>query len=253
MPGGDGAGRQGREPGVLRHPAGARPAAVRAGAVEGVRHRGARAVGRLGGLLRTGRGSSTSAAGAAVRLEDRPCGAGDAWSGSTSASSMIEQRAEDPMLVENVVGDMEALPFDDGSFDAALFVGRAPPRARPAAGAPGGSTGSCARRSGCSPPSRARSGSAGPGVAPVPGHAHEFRFSLPVPDRTDARGWVHRRPRRRQAHAPPPRPPRAAPSVALRPSAAPIGSTGRSRAVPGYTRLAELALVRATAIDRRES
>src|SRR5215467_6606306 len=37
--------------------------------------------------------------------------------------SMIEQRAEDPLLVENHVGDMEALPFEDASFDAALFVG----------------------------------------------------------------------------------------------------------------------------------
>ena len=37
--------------------------------------------------------------------------------------SMIDQRAEDPMLTENLVGDMEALPFEDASFDAALFVG----------------------------------------------------------------------------------------------------------------------------------
>src|SRR5215469_11603245 len=39
------------------------------------------------------------------------------------SASMIEQRAEDPMLTENIVGDMEALPFDDALFDAALFVG----------------------------------------------------------------------------------------------------------------------------------
>src|SRR5689334_5547450 len=29
------------------------------------------------------------------------------------SQSMIEQRSEDPLLAENVVGDMEALPFDD--------------------------------------------------------------------------------------------------------------------------------------------
>jgi demethylmenaquinone methyltransferase/2-methoxy-6-polyprenyl-1,4-benzoquinol methylase len=38
------------------------------------------------------------------------------------SESMIRQRAEDPLLTENVVGDMEALPFDDDSFDAALVV-----------------------------------------------------------------------------------------------------------------------------------
>jgi SAM-dependent methyltransferase len=35
---------------------------------------------------------------------------------------MIEGRRDDPLLVENVVGDMEQLPFADGSFDACLFV-----------------------------------------------------------------------------------------------------------------------------------
>ena len=39
------------------------------------------------------------------------------------SESMVQQRAEDPLLPENVVGDMEALPFADGEFDAALFVG----------------------------------------------------------------------------------------------------------------------------------
>jgi ubiquinone/menaquinone biosynthesis C-methylase UbiE len=38
------------------------------------------------------------------------------------SASMIEQRGHDPRLVENVVGDMEALPFADESFDAALFA-----------------------------------------------------------------------------------------------------------------------------------
>jgi Methyltransferase domain len=37
------------------------------------------------------------------------------------SESMIEQRGEDPLLTENIVGDMEALPFEDESFDAALF------------------------------------------------------------------------------------------------------------------------------------
>src|SRR5205085_372102 len=38
------------------------------------------------------------------------------------SESMIRQRLEDPLLEHNVVGDMEALPFRDGLFDAALFV-----------------------------------------------------------------------------------------------------------------------------------
>jgi SAM-dependent methyltransferase len=38
------------------------------------------------------------------------------------SESMIRQRGEDSQLAENVVGDMEALPFEDGSFDAAMFV-----------------------------------------------------------------------------------------------------------------------------------
>lgn len=38
------------------------------------------------------------------------------------SEAMVRQRAEDPLLAENVVGDMEALPFEAGSFDAVLFV-----------------------------------------------------------------------------------------------------------------------------------
>lgn len=38
------------------------------------------------------------------------------------SEEMVRQRAEDPLLTENVVGDMEALPFEAQSFDAALFV-----------------------------------------------------------------------------------------------------------------------------------
>jgi SAM-dependent methyltransferase len=38
------------------------------------------------------------------------------------SESMVRQRGEDPLLAENVVGDMEALPFADEMFDAAMFV-----------------------------------------------------------------------------------------------------------------------------------
>ena len=38
------------------------------------------------------------------------------------SESMVEQRGEDPLLTTNVVGDMEALPFEAETFDAALFA-----------------------------------------------------------------------------------------------------------------------------------
>jgi SAM-dependent methyltransferase len=38
------------------------------------------------------------------------------------AEAMVRQRALDPLLQLNVVADMEALPFADESFDAAMFV-----------------------------------------------------------------------------------------------------------------------------------
>ena len=38
------------------------------------------------------------------------------------AEAMIRQRREDPLLPANVVGDMEALPFADDSFDALLYI-----------------------------------------------------------------------------------------------------------------------------------
>jgi SAM-dependent methyltransferase len=38
------------------------------------------------------------------------------------SETMIHQREQDPLLSENVVADMEALPFGDESFDGALFV-----------------------------------------------------------------------------------------------------------------------------------
>src|SRR5205823_2459924 len=48
--------------------------------------------------------------------------AGVTVAGLDISEEMVRQRGEDPLLTENVVGDMEALPFPDESFDAALFV-----------------------------------------------------------------------------------------------------------------------------------
>ena len=131
------------------------------------------------------------------------------------------------MLVENVVGDMEALPFEDGSFDAALFVGalhHVPdplPALREASRVvrPGG-------RLFAAEPCSLRVGKAG--VAPVPGHAHEFRFSLPFLTGRMREAGVRRRRRRRESA---PRSGSPAPCCAGRRSArsaAPTGSTGRS-------------------------
>jgi SAM-dependent methyltransferase len=158
--------------------------------------------------------------------------------------SMVEQRAEDPLLVENVVGDMEALPFGDGSFDAALFVGALHHVPDPHAALreafrvvrPGG-------RLFAAEPCSLRVRRAG--VAPVPGHDHEFRFSLTfltgcmreagfaVDDIAGKRTVL-----------------RFARPVLRRPSLAAFRRADRLDrtlgAVPGYTRLAELALIRAT-------
>ena len=38
------------------------------------------------------------------------------------SESMVAQRGDDPLLTENVVGDMEALPFQGETFDAVMFV-----------------------------------------------------------------------------------------------------------------------------------
>jgi len=165
--------------------------------------------------------------------------------------SMIDQRAEDPLLTENLVGDMEALPFDDASFDAALFVGalhHVPdplPALREAFRVvrPGG-------RLFAAEPCSLRVGKAG--VAPVPGHAHEFRVSLPfligrmqtagfaVDDVTGKRTVL-----------------RFARPVVRNPSLSAFRRADRLdralAAVPGYTRLAELALVRATRRERRQT
>jgi ubiquinone/menaquinone biosynthesis C-methylase UbiE len=93
------------------------------------------------------------------------------------SASMIEQREEDPLLTENVVADMEAIPFPDGSFDAAMFVGclHHVPDPLPALREahrilrPGGTLFAAE-------PCSLRVGRAG--VAPVPGHQHEFRFTM---------------------------------------------------------------------------
>ena len=93
------------------------------------------------------------------------------------SESMVQQRAEDPLLPENVVGDMEALPFADGEFDAALFVGclHHVPDPLPAL-----REAHRVVRSGgalfAAEPCSLRVGSAG--IAPVSGHPHEFRFSM---------------------------------------------------------------------------
>jgi len=92
------------------------------------------------------------------------------------SESMIRQRFEDPLLEDNVVGDMEALPFRDGVFDAVMFVAalhhvpqplRALQEARRVL-RPGG-------RLFALEPSSFRSSRRG--VRPVPGMAHEFALS----------------------------------------------------------------------------
>jgi len=92
------------------------------------------------------------------------------------SESMIRQRFEDPLLEHNVVGDMEALPFPDESFDAVMFVAALhhvpePLRALEEAHRvlrPGG-------RLFALEPSSVRA--SGKGARPVPGMAHEFAVS----------------------------------------------------------------------------
>ena len=160
------------------------------------------------------------------------------------SSSMIEQRAEDPMLTENVVGDMEALPFEDGSFDAALFVGALHhvPDPLPALR----EAGRVVRHGGrlfAAEPCSLRVGKAG--VAPVPGHVHEFRFSQSfLIGRIQEAGFTVDDVQGKRTAL------RFAYPVLRRPSLAAFRRADRIdrllAAVPGYTSLGELALIRAT-------
>ena len=89
---------------------------------------------------------------------------------------LVEIRNEDPLLPENVVGDMEALPFAPDRFDAAMFVAclHHVPDPLPALREawrvvrPGG-------RIFALEPASLRAGRAG--NAPIKGHEHEFRLS----------------------------------------------------------------------------
>ena len=55
---------------------------------------------------------------ASILARERPI----AVVGVDISPGVIAARGEDPLLPENVVGDMEALPFEDESFDAAMFI-----------------------------------------------------------------------------------------------------------------------------------
>jgi len=92
------------------------------------------------------------------------------------SESMIRQRGDDALLTENVVGDMETLPFESESFDAAMFVGclhHVPDPLRSLEEAfrvlrPGGLLFAAEPVSLRAPREAAE---------PIPGHPHEFRFS----------------------------------------------------------------------------
>jgi SAM-dependent methyltransferase len=93
------------------------------------------------------------------------------------SAEMVRARAEDALLTENVVGDMEALPFPDSAFDAVMFIaalhhvpdGLSALREAWRVLRPGGSLFAYEP---CSL-------NAGPeGVAAIPDEPKEFRFSL---------------------------------------------------------------------------
>ena len=160
------------------------------------------------------------------------------------SSSMIEQRRTDPLLAENVVGDMEALPFEDGSFDAAMFVAclhHVPdplPALREARRIlrPGGTMFAAE-------PCSLRVGKAG--VAPLAGHEHEFRFTMGfLMGRIEQAGFRIDELKGLRISL------RFAATVQKNPSLKAHHAADRVddvlRFIPGANRLAELALVRAT-------
>jgi len=159
------------------------------------------------------------------------------------SASMVEQRAEDPMLTENVVGDMEELPFGDSSFDAALFVAslhHVPDPGQALREAfrvvrPGGALFAVE-------PCSLRIGAAG--VGPVAGHAHEFRFSLAfLTGRIREAGFDIEQIAGKRTLLRFVRPLVRRPSLQAHRRA---DRVDRALGVlPGYTRLAELAMIRA--------
>ena len=160
------------------------------------------------------------------------------------SSSMIEQRQADPLLTENVVGDMEALPFQDAGFDGAMFVAclhHVPdplPALREARRVlrPGGTVFAAE-------PCSLRVGKAG--VAPLEEHDHEFRFTMSfLTARIEAAGFRIDEVKGLRIAL------RFAATVYRRPSlkAHHVGDRVDDvlRFIPGVNGLAELALVRAT-------